>query len=51
MASYLMFQMGTVWSDGSEGVTQCPILPGETFMYKFVVDKVLEIFKVLFISI
>ncbi|CAA7401730.1 unnamed protein product [Spirodela intermedia] len=32
-------QIGTPWSDGTEGVTQCPILPGETFIYKFVVDR------------
>ncbi|XP_054816633.1 L-ascorbate oxidase-like [Prosopis cineraria] len=32
-------QRGTPWSDGTEGVTQCPILPGDTFIYKFVVDK------------
>ncbi|KAK1266785.1 hypothetical protein QJS04_geneDACA000733 [Acorus gramineus] len=32
-------QIGTPWSDGTEGVTQCPILPGDTFMYKFVVDR------------
>ncbi|PIA33364.1 hypothetical protein AQUCO_04100052v1 [Aquilegia coerulea] len=32
-------QIGTPWYDGTEGVTQCPILPGETFTYKFVVDK------------
>ncbi|KAF8377272.1 hypothetical protein HHK36_030647 [Tetracentron sinense] len=32
-------QIGTPWSDGTEGVTQCPILPGDTFTYKFVVDR------------
>ncbi|KAD4888976.1 hypothetical protein R6Q59_034138 [Mikania micrantha] len=32
-------QIGTPWSDGTEGVTQCPILPGDTFRYKFVVDR------------
>ncbi|XP_073289140.1 L-ascorbate oxidase [Primulina huaijiensis] len=32
-------QIGTPWSDGTEGVTQCPILPGDTFVYKFVVDR------------
>ncbi|KGN48772.1 L-ascorbate oxidase [Cucumis sativus] len=32
-------QIGTPWSDGTEGVTQCPILPGETFRYQFVVDR------------
>lgn len=33
-------QIGTPWFDGTEGVTQCPILPGDTFVYKFVVDRV-----------
>ncbi|KAM7275251.1 hypothetical protein ACFE04_017117 [Oxalis oulophora] len=32
-------QRGTPWFDGTEGVTQCPILPGDTFTYKFVVDR------------
>ncbi|XP_022949916.1 L-ascorbate oxidase-like [Cucurbita moschata] len=32
-------QIGTPWSDGTEGVTQCPVLPGETFKYQFVVDR------------
>ncbi|CAM0951149.1 unnamed protein product [Alopecurus aequalis] len=32
-------QIGTPWADGTEGVTQCPILPGDTFEYKFVVDR------------
>ncbi|KAE8124514.1 hypothetical protein FH972_019392 [Carpinus fangiana] len=32
-------QSGTPWSDGTEGVTQCPIMPGDTFTYKFVVDR------------
>ncbi|KAL5992292.1 hypothetical protein ACLOJK_013208 [Asimina triloba] len=32
-------QIGTPWSDGTEGVTQCPITPGDTFVYKFVVDR------------
>ncbi|KAL0735370.1 hypothetical protein Bca4012_011580 [Brassica carinata] len=32
-------QNGTPWSDGAAGVTQCPIIPGETFTYKFIVDK------------
>lgn len=26
--------------DGTEGVTQCPILPGDTMTYRFVVDRV-----------
>jgi FtsP/CotA-like multicopper oxidase with cupredoxin domain len=32
-------QMGTPWADGTEGVTQCPIQPGDTFTYTFVVDR------------
>ncbi|VFQ96026.1 unnamed protein product [Cuscuta campestris] len=32
-------QIGTPWYDGTEGVSQCPILPGDTFTYEFVVDK------------
>lgn len=32
-------QIGTPWSDGTGGVTQCPINPGDTFIYEFVVDK------------
>jgi FtsP/CotA-like multicopper oxidase with cupredoxin domain len=33
-------QIGTPWSDGTEGVTQCPIMPGDSFTYEFVVDRV-----------
>ncbi|XP_010535760.1 PREDICTED: L-ascorbate oxidase-like [Tarenaya hassleriana] len=32
-------QYGTPWADGAAGVTQCAISPGETFTYKFTVDK------------
>ncbi|XP_047319678.1 L-ascorbate oxidase [Impatiens glandulifera] len=32
-------QIGTPWFDGTEGVTQCPIQPGEIFVYRFVVDR------------
>ncbi|KAJ3677320.1 hypothetical protein LUZ60_003044 [Juncus effusus] len=32
-------QIGTPWMDGTEGVTQCPTLPGDTFIYRFVVDR------------
>ncbi|CAN7067607.1 unnamed protein product [Brassica rapa subsp. trilocularis] len=32
-------QNGTPWADGAAGVTQCPINPGETFTYNFIVDK------------
>lgn len=38
--SVYKLQIGTPWSDGTEGVTQCPIFPGDTFIYKFVVDRV-----------
>ncbi|GKV25327.1 hypothetical protein SLEP1_g34782 [Rubroshorea leprosula] len=33
------WERGTPWSDGTDGVTQCPILPGENYTYEFVVDK------------
>jgi FtsP/CotA-like multicopper oxidase with cupredoxin domain len=33
-------QIGSPWADGTVGVTQCPILPGETFTYRFIVDRV-----------
>ena len=33
-------QYGTPWHDGTDGVTQCAIMPGETLDYKFVVDRV-----------
>ncbi|KAK7247455.1 hypothetical protein RIF29_42338 [Crotalaria pallida] len=32
-------QIGTPWADGTEGVTQCPTLPGDTMKYQFVVDR------------
>ena len=32
-------QIGTPWADGTEGVTQCPVLPGDVFTYAFVVDR------------
>ncbi|CAD6240618.1 unnamed protein product [Miscanthus lutarioriparius] len=32
-------QIGSPWADGTVGVTQCPILPGDTFTYRFVVDR------------
>lgn len=32
-------QKGTPWYDGAGGVSQCAVSPGETFEYKFVVDK------------
>lgn len=36
----MIIKIGTPWMDGTEGVTQCPILPGDTFTYRFVVDRV-----------
>lgn len=32
-------QIGSPWFDGTEGVTQCAVTPGETFVYRFVVDR------------
>ncbi|KAJ7520874.1 hypothetical protein O6H91_19G027100 [Diphasiastrum complanatum] len=32
-------QFGTPWYDGTAFVSQCPINPGETFTYKFVVPR------------
>ncbi|KAJ0097158.1 hypothetical protein Patl1_27321 [Pistacia atlantica] len=32
-------QIGTPWSDGTDGVSQCGTMPGDTFVYQFVVDK------------
>ncbi|KAK1396613.1 L-ascorbate oxidase [Heracleum sosnowskyi] len=32
-------QIGTPWADGTAAISQCAINPGETFMYKFIVDK------------
>ncbi|KAL8160220.1 hypothetical protein V2J09_001757 [Rumex salicifolius] len=32
-------QLGTPWADGTASISQCPISPGQTFTYRFVVDK------------
>ncbi|KAJ1381550.1 Multicopper oxidase, type 1 [Sesbania bispinosa] len=32
-------QFGTPWADGTASISQCPINPGETFHYRFKVDK------------
>ncbi|XP_030521249.1 L-ascorbate oxidase-like [Rhodamnia argentea] len=32
-------QLGTPWADGTASISQCPINPGETFTYRFKVDK------------
>ncbi|KAG6844799.1 hypothetical protein H0H87_003625 [Tephrocybe sp. NHM501043] len=29
------FQAGTPWADGPVGATQCPIIPGQSFLYDF----------------
>ncbi|KAG0289678.1 hypothetical protein BGZ96_006803 [Linnemannia gamsii] len=34
-----MFQNGTNWMDGTSGVTQCPIPPGQSFTYNFTVPN------------
>ncbi|XP_021746108.1 L-ascorbate oxidase-like [Chenopodium quinoa] len=33
-------QLNTPWADGTASISQCPINPGQTFAYRFVVDKV-----------
>lgn len=35
-----MVQRGTPWMDGPEMISQCPILPGQTFEYRFVASPV-----------
>lgn len=32
-------QNGTVWADGPNGATQCPIPSGQTFTYRFTFDR------------
>ncbi|KAG7023883.1 hypothetical protein SDJN02_14910, partial [Cucurbita argyrosperma subsp. argyrosperma] len=34
-----ILQRGTPWADGTASISQCAINPGETFTYRFVVDK------------
>ncbi|RDL34578.1 uncharacterized protein BP5553_07706 [Venustampulla echinocandica] len=34
-----MTQQATPWMDGVPGVSQCPIAPGSTFVYKFTADQ------------
>jgi FtsP/CotA-like multicopper oxidase with cupredoxin domain len=34
-----MFQNGTNWMDGTTGITQCPIPPGQSFQYNFTVEN------------
>ena len=33
-------QFGSPWADGTASISQCVINPGETFTYRFKVDKV-----------
>ncbi len=33
-----LFQHGTNWADGADSVNQCPIVPGENFLYDFPVS-------------
>lgn len=33
-------QFGTPWADGTASISQCAINPGETFYYRFKLDKV-----------
>ncbi|KAE9614486.1 hypothetical protein Lal_00012267 [Lupinus albus] len=32
-------QVGTPWADGTAAISQCAINPGETFHYRFIVDR------------
>ncbi|KAK7250637.1 hypothetical protein RIF29_33184 [Crotalaria pallida] len=32
-------QLGTPWADGTAAISQCAINPGETFQYRFTVDR------------
>jgi iron transport multicopper oxidase len=34
-----IFQNGSSWADGPIGVTQCPIAPGDSFLYQFTVPN------------
>jgi len=34
-------QVGTPWADGTAAISQCAINPGETFQYRFTVDRVI----------
>lgn len=43
-----LFQNGTNWNDGTVGITQCPIAPGESFRYEFTVQGQAGSCKLLF---
>ncbi|KAF9461176.1 laccase 2 precursor [Collybia nuda] len=34
-----LYQQGSIWEDGVEGVSQCPIVPGHSYLYDFKVHK------------
>ncbi|TEB28872.1 laccase 2 precursor [Coprinellus micaceus] len=34
-----LFQKGSSWADGPVGVTQCPIVPGDSFLYDFRAER------------
>ncbi|KAE8443950.1 hypothetical protein EG329_001174 [Mollisiaceae sp. DMI_Dod_QoI] len=34
-----LYQNGTNWMDGTAGITQCPIPPGQSFLYNFTVNN------------
>ena len=34
-----LFQRRTNWADGADSVTQCPIIPRESFLYNFTVPN------------
>lgn len=34
-----MYQNGTNWMDGTTGITQCPVAPGQSFLYNFTVPN------------
>jgi FtsP/CotA-like multicopper oxidase with cupredoxin domain len=34
-----LFQNGTNWMDGTAGITQCPVPPGQSFLYNFTVQN------------
>jgi len=34
-----LFQRRTNWADGADSVTQCPIIPRESFLYNFPVPS------------
>ena len=41
MFFFFHLQIGTPWADGTASISQCAINPGETFKYRFKVDRVI----------